>query len=255
VRIETHKNLPRSVEVPLRILTQKLGYEIHRIERSRDGPYTAVRPLATYSPWNRDKRFLETYRIIQAHTLVDIYRCFELWTLVGQVKKLRGSLIEVGVWRGGTGALIAKRASMCGIRETVYLCDTFGGVVKASDKDSQYKGGEHSDTSKQVVESLLATLGLTNAWILAGIFPEETAKSVEKQSFSFCHIDVDVYQSAKDAVDWIWERIVSGGILVYDDYGFRSCDGITRYVEEQISEPDRLIIHNLNGHAIVVKIK
>jgi O-methyltransferase len=48
--------------------------------------------------------------------------------------------------------------------------------------------------------------------------------------------------------------MVHGGIIVYDDYGFKGCDGITKYVEEQIPREDRLVIHNLNGHAIILKL-
>jgi hypothetical protein len=32
------------------------------------------------------------------------------------------------------------------------------------------------------------------------------------------------------------------------------CEGITRFVNEQVPMPDRLVIHNLNGHAIVIKL-
>ena len=42
--------------------------------------------------------------------------------------------------------------------------------------------------------------------------------------------------------------------MVYDDYGFYGCDGITKYVEEQMMRKDRLVIHNLNGHAIILKL-
>jgi len=184
-----------------------------------------------------------------------MFRCYELWFLVEQVQNLEGSLIEIGVWRGGTGALIAKKANLCGIMAPVYLCDTFTGVVKAGDQDPFYKGGEHDDTSGQIVESLLAGLGLKNAVILEGIFPDETAKGLEQESFRFCHIDVDVYKSAKDIVEWIWDRMVVGGVIVYDDYGFKGCKGIATHVEEQLSCRDRIIIHNLNGHAVIVKIK
>jgi O-methyltransferase len=59
---------------------------------------------------------------------------------------------------------------------------------------------------------------------------------------------------AKDIVDWIWDKMVHGGIIVYDDYGFNRCDGITKYVEEQMNCRDRLVIYNLNGHAIILKL-
>ena len=52
---------------------------------------------------------------------------------------------------------------------------------------------------------------------------------------------------------WIWDRMVPGGIIVYDDYSFTGCDGITKYVNEQMLEPDRVVTYNLNGHALVIK--
>jgi O-methyltransferase len=236
----------------------KLGFEIHRMPSPPSNPeyYEVVRPSATYSPWNKDSAFQEIYTAIQGFTLVDRYRCFELWTLVEQSSKLEdGSIIEVGVWRGGTGALIAKQATNCGITNPVYLCDTFTGVVKASPKDSTYKGGEHADASRQIVEDLIFNqMKLDNVQILEGIFPDQTSYVIEQQKFRFCHIDVDVYQSAKDVVDWIWDKMVHGGIIVYDDYGFEKCNGVAKYVEEQIKYKDRLVLHNLNGHAVVVKL-
>ena len=48
----------------------------------------------------------------------------------------------------------------------------------------------------------------TDIEILGGIFPEETGGKVENLKFRFCHIDVDVYLSAKDVTEWIWEWLV-----------------------------------------------
>jgi len=218
--------------------------------------YQRINPIADYAPWTTDKQFLDTYHAIKPYTLVDIYRCYELWTLVEQSKNLKGSIIEIGVWRGGSGALIARRAELCGIMGNTYLCDTFTGIVKASSKDPLYKGGEHDDTSRELVETLIYDrLRLKNVKILQGIFPDETFKDVEKEVFRLCHIDVDVYQSAKDITEWIWSRMVIGGMIVYDDYGSFGCAGITSLVEEQKHNEDRLSLYNLNGHAVVIKIK
>jgi O-methyltransferase len=239
-------------------LARKTGYEIRRRPRDPNvgGPlYGPVNLETTYSPWNGDEAFVAAYRAIVNHTLVDIYRCYELWSLVEQSHKLTGSIIEVGVWRGGTGTLLAERASTCGISDTVYLCDTFTGVVKASERDSTYRGGEHADSSRSTVERLLSSRKLSNARILEGIFPEETGCFLESATFRLCHIDVDVYRSARDAAEWLWPRLVVGGVIVYDDYGSQGCSGITQHVDEQISFHDRLVLHNLNGHAVVVKIR
>jgi O-methyltransferase len=240
-------------------MANRLGYDIIKIPTTTTSSiakeYETVHPYVTYSPWNKDARFQEVMTLINGYTLVDKYRCFELWKLVEQCSKLeKGAIIEIGVWRGGTAALIAQQAKNCGIKEKIVLCDTFKGVVKAGEKDSAYKGGEHADTSRQTVEELILTrMKLDNIEILEGIFPEQTGHQVEGMQFRFCHVDVDVYQSAKDIVAWIWSKMVSGGMMVYDDYGFYGCDGIAKCVDEQMTCKDRLVFHNLNGHAVVVK--
>jgi O-methyltransferase len=246
------------LKIALQGVLRKFGLQLVRLpadtSRADTSEYEDIHPIATYAPWSSNAEFLSTYKLIQRNALVDIYRCWELWTLVGQTAKRDGGILEVGVWRGGTGALIAKRAQAAGSNDPVYLCDTFEGVVKAGLHDADYKGGEHSDTSQHIVEKLLRTLDITNVHILKGVFPDETAHLIEPGArFKLCHIDVDVYQSAKDVMAWIWDRMVPGGIVVYDDYGFIKCEGITRYVNEQVAESDRLVLHNLNGHAIVVK--
>lgn len=43
------------------------------------------------------------------------------------------------------------------------------------------------------------------------------------------------------------------GVIVFDDYGFLSTDGITKLVNENFIDDDFLIVYNLNGHAILVK--
>jgi O-methyltransferase len=227
------------------------GFQLVRVpNRSEYGP---VLPIADYTPWNLHPEFLATFERVRDHTMVDIYRCWELWTLAGQTTKLEpGAFLEVGVWRGGTGSLLAKRLALAGSEELVYLCDTFAGVVKAGGQDGFYKGGEHADTSKELVEGLLRSLQITNARLIKGIFPEESGPILADCRLRLIHIDVDTYQSAKDIMEWVWTRLVPGGIVVFDDYGFSVCNGIKRLVNEQTAS-DKLVIHNLNGHAIVVK--
>lgn len=205
---------------------------------------------ATYSPWLSDPEFLSAYEAITDYTLVDAYRCYELWDLAKQSSHLNGAILEVGVWRGGTGCLLA----MSSPGKAVYLADTFTGVVKAGVKDTNYKGGEHADTSAQAVSRLLASARVANAQILNGIFPDETAAGLEGP-ISLLHIDVDVYQSAKDVVEWALPRLPRGAKIVFDDYGFFGCAGVTRLVNElRESLRDFAFFYNLNGHAVFVRL-
>jgi O-methyltransferase len=210
-------------------------------------------PHATYSPWWTDEPFMRTFEDVRDATLVDIYRLYELWRLVDQVADLEGDLIEVGVWRGGSGCLIARRAQQHCPTATVYLCDTFEGVVKAGRHDNEYVGGEHNDTSSTNVRDLARRFSLDNVTVVEGVFPDEVDNQFGASRFRFAHIDVDVYDSARDSFLWIWDRLVPGGVVVFDDYGFHDCEGVTRFVNEAARRPDALFFHNVNGHGVIVK--
>lgn len=242
------------MEIPIESLLEAIP-RLRGMPITSDGniSHAVVIPAATYAPWLDDAQFKTAYSGIWENTLVDIYRCHELWRLVAQTASIPGDILEVGVWRGGTGALMAAQSKHLGLSKRVWLCDTFTGVVKAGDNDSYYRGGEHADTSIEVVTDLCRKLELDNVTLVKGMFPEESGDRLGEAALSLCHIDVDVYESARAITEWAWPRLSVGGVLVYDDYGFLSCDGITRLVNEMQGRPGRVTIHNLNGHAVVVK--
>ena len=224
-----------------------------RGEAVRSGAHEMAYPISTYAPWQSDQDFRRVYDQVRKNTLVDVWRLYELWSIVGELADVPGAILEVGVWRGGSGALMASRAKALGSEDGVYLCDTWEGVVKTGEVDTYYRDGKHDDTSLGIVEKLLAGMGLDRVECLQGIFPDDTGDKVADQTFRLCHIDVDVYQSAKDVLDWVWPRLSPEGMVVFDDYGFPACPGITQFVDEQRMQPDRLVLHNINGHGLIVK--
>lgn len=131
--------------------------------------------------------------------------------------------------------------ALAGTDKKLFLADTFSGVVNAGPNDSTYKGGEHADVSLNEVRSLFRKNGIPNIKILVGEFPLETAKFIQG-NLSFVHIDVDVYDSAKDILNWCLPRMAAGAIIVFDDYGFMSTDGVTKLVNESLASSAYLFI-------------
>lgn len=205
-----------------------------------------------YAPWEDDKSFNELYLQIKDYTLVDVYRLYELYMLAKQTAHVKGELIEVGAWRGGSSVIIAKGFESTGNKPAFYCCDTFTGVANATDIDKEYNGGEHADTSLQIVKKLFQKHNLDNIKILQGIFPEETGNVLQNTIFSFCHIDVDVYKSALQILEFVWPKLSVNGVVVFDDYGFISCNGVTKLVND-LKIGNARFIYNLNGHAILIK--
>jgi O-methyltransferase len=221
--------------------------------------YERIAPNASYAPWRSDAEFLNAYGMISDNTLVDLYRCWNLWHLVGQVAKHADPLdhfVEIGVWRGGTGVLMARAMAIHGLRQPIFLCDTFQGVAKAGVNDPNYHGGEHSDTSVEIVAALAESLGLRSGSyeIFVGVFPEDMPRNLRAGKFAYVHIDVDAYQSAKECFAEIWPRMTAGGVVVFDDYGFVTTSGVAKLVDELMRVPDGVCMYNLTGQAVFLKL-
>jgi O-methyltransferase len=227
---------------------------IRNIKLSQNRPgisHQHILSHATYSPWLDDLEFVDAYQKIKSHTLVDEYRCYELFQSAKRSAQLSGVFVEIGVWRGGTAALLGLAAG----KKPLFLFDTFEGVVKPSDKDTVYKGGEHSDTSEPSVNAFLLALGLSNYELIKGIFPDHCKLPVSQ--VSLCHIDVDTYHSAKDCFWAVWPHLQVGGVVIFDDYGFWGCEGVTELCNElaaDFSPREAAFVHNLCGHALFFKV-
>ena len=212
-------------------------------------------PVHSYpydAPWLTDATFSRLYDQIRNNTLVDRVRCYSLYLIVQQIRNVPGDILEVGTWRGGTAGLLATLEPA----RTIFAADTFRGVVKSSAWE-HYQDQAHDDTSEELVRTFLETdLALTNCRILTGIFPEDTGSQIHGRQLALVYLDVDVYQSTKDAFEYVWDQLSVHGIVVFDDYGMiNACEGISRFVSEIQGDDDKLFISNLNGQAYIVKLR
>lgn len=188
--------------------------------------------------------------------MVDLYRLYELSNLAREAADLDGDYLEVGTWRGGSSAIVQQARISKEHNGKFYVADTFKGVVKANPAaDTIYKGGEHSDAKLEHLDLLYRELKLEKPEILVGIFPDDFI-NINIGKLAFVHIDVDTYESAKSVFYWCLPRFISGSIIVFDDFGFHGCDGVTLLVKE-LSTKSNLCdkfytIYNLNGHAILI---
>src|SRR6185312_10946521 len=82
------------------------NFNLELVRTPSGGMYSHVHLPDVYSPWNTTAKFVEIYQAVRNNTLLNVYKCWELWRLIQQTLKLQpGGILEVGVWRGGSGAL------------------------------------------------------------------------------------------------------------------------------------------------------
>lgn len=159
-----------------------------------------------------------------------------------------GDVIECGSYRGATALLIALLGEIQGRRQKVMILDTFSGSPAGVEIDSlrtkrEYiLPGGYPDLLRQQAEQL-GVAGRVE--IHTGTFNETFEKLATKAlSFSFAHIDANLFQSTWDACRFVIPRIVSGGAVVFDDY-HGPCDlgarlAIDRYFANSHARPRRL---------------
>lgn len=201
--------------------------------------------------WDEDEEFKVIFTQISPHTLVDKPRCFMLYQVLQHALSVSGDMAEVGVYKGGTARLLGLVAQKKGSNKEISIFDTFSGMPVTDPTKDMHREGDFSDVVLAQVKTLLADL--PNVKIYPGFFPE-SAGAIEQKTFSFVHVDVDIYQSVLDCCKFFYPRLRSGGVMVFDDYGFRSCPGAKMAVDEFFSGTKERPIYLSTGQAMVIKL-
>ena len=146
-----------------------------------------------------------------------------------------GDIVECGVWRGGSMMVVASMLLNRGDdSRDLYLYDTFEGMPLPSLLDVQYDG----QPARELYDEAARSQG---AWCYADIgevaqnlkstgYPEGRTKlirgSVEDtipdsipEKIAILRLDTDWYTSTLHELEYLYPRLVSGGILIIDDYG------------------------------------
>lgn len=198
--------------------------------------------------WNDDVEFNKMMEPIN-NTLVDKVRCFMLYQFSNHVGGLKGDIAEIGVYKGGTAKLFSQIFEKRG--KKIYLFDTFSGMPPTDSVKDLHKEGDFNDTSLEAVKQFLR--GCNNVVFYKGFFPD-TAKPIMDKTFCLVHIDVDIYKSVMDCCSFFYPRMISGGIMVYDDYGFLSCPGAKSAVDEFFRDKPESPCYLPTGQCLVIKL-
>jgi len=155
-------------------------------------------------------------------TLIDVART---------VYPLSGDWVEVGVYKGDSAV---ELAGLIRPPWRLWLYDTFTGHPAecfGDESEPGHKPGKYRDTNpNKVLERIRRAINpYCCACLVPAVFPH-TASLPDR--IALAHVDVDLYLSTRDALTALWPRITSGGALVCDDYGYGSCPGAKRAVDE-----------------------
>lgn len=234
--------LSTAIRVLIQTALAKFGYQIKQIQPEGDAN-------SILQPWYEDDRFKKLLWQIKGRTLVDEVRCYTVYQFAEWAAKLPGDVAEAGVYRGGTARLLSK--TLESTDKLLHLFDTFSGMPSTDPNKDIHKEGDFSDTSLESVKKYLHDC--KNVRFYQGVFPA-TSEPVKDMTFSLAHIDVDIYQSVMDCCLFFYPRLQKGGIMLFDDYGFRSCPGAKIAVDEFFSDKPEDTFFLPTGQCFIIRL-
>lgn len=188
-----------------------------------------------------EPEFLELHELCRQETMTSLERMYALWSATRYIvdNELPGDFVECGVWRGGSVMLMAATLLRLGDpSRDLWLYDTFRGMTAPTGDDVQAMSGrsaaeilsEHERTpgdpfwgmaGRDVVERNLRRTG----------YPFERFRVVEGDVtatlpetapafIALLRLDTDWYTSTRHELEQLYPRLVRGGVLIVDDYGY-----------------------------------
>jgi hypothetical protein len=182
-------------------------------------------------------------------------RLYTLWQAISALPAGAHPIAEVGVYRGGSARFIGEALRFHGKANPFFVCDTFQGHVAVDEElDGDHRTGvQFTDTSVDDVERYLADL--PNIRVISGDFQQTSAQLEAHGPFALAHLDVDVYPIMCHALNFFARRLLPAGLIIVDDYGFNTCIGSRKAVDEfAAAHGDFRKLHLLTGQAVLVRV-
>lgn len=177
----------------------------------------------------RDPRFVAAYRAGMENgppaTRVEWRVHVALWCAT-QALRLEGDFVECGVHTGIlSGAVMTWLDFAKETRRRFFLFDTWAGIPVEQMTAAERAMGESANRKYQNGDVLHADVlkkfsRWPNAVITRGRVPESLAAMQDCQRVAYASIDLNVTEAEMGAIDFLWPRMASGGIVLLDDYGW-----------------------------------
>jgi O-methyltransferase len=223
-----------------------LNYELKRLSSSPiPGTWLELDWIANH-PWDKYKDFEEDHYL----------NSFRRQALINEIKEIErkkvvGDFLELGVFKGFSAYTMLVYG---GNHRRYFGFDTFAGLSspKPDIDGTHWKKGDLSFSEKEAI-SKLRPFG-DRVTLIEGEIPAVfQIEPMQGQKFALVHVDLDLYEPTKAALEFGWHRLSYGGSLVCDDYGFETCPGATRAVEEFLFGCDNFDLFESVAGGIVVR--
>ncbi len=170
-------------------------------------------------------QFGHLHHTVRPYTMLSYARLRRLYQAIEHVVKrgIQGDIVECGTARGGSAALMGLALKRLGADRPLWVFDTFEGLPPPTDADPDkeigrlYTGSCRGELKE--VQDLFKSFDIFHhARFIKGLF-QNTVPGSDIDKIAVLHIDADWYESVKVCLDHFYDRVSTGGVIQFDDYG------------------------------------
>jgi len=199
--------------------------------------------------WREDGAFLDYYRkMVGRVNYHSLDRKFTLDQLLKLTARVAGDTVECGAYEGASSWLIYRAGK--GQGKTHHVFDSFAGLNAPRKEDGEFWKPGDMTAAEEKCKSNLREFDFVKYYI--GWIPQRFPE-VAGWKFSFVHLDVDLHQPTQDSLEFFYPRMSPGGIILCDDYGFSTCPGSKKAMDEFFAAKPEKIVHLPTGQAFIIK--
>jgi O-methyltransferase len=179
---------------------------------------------------------IEFCRQVTALSLGGVEVKLNTWELAERalVEGIPGNFAEAGVFAGAHVAVMARVLMKYGIKDRrIHLFDSFEGIPKAGPRDDDGTRamcgvGAMNESSGVSVCSVAGVRGYMQMWGVdesllvfhPGWFCDVLPKDAPGiGALALLRLDVDLYDSTTDCLEWLYPHLSPGAFVIDDDYG------------------------------------
>jgi O-methyltransferase len=242
--------LPPSLSGPVNELVERSG---RQWTYDADGMATVH-----YSPFQDDREFTRLYDEMSEEWFVGtlMEARWRMWLLTrhaAYASRLPGNFAEFGVYRAGCARMVLGTTALDPGRR-LYLFDTYSGIPDdrlTPGERQEGLGGSLADTSAEYVRRLLSPWDPIPVVCAGDVF--ETIPATDTGPLAFVHLDLNAAAPTRHVLEHVYDRIVPGGVVVFDDYGWSGYEDQRRTIDEFLRDQTETIIALPTGQATFLK--
>jgi O-methyltransferase len=223
------------------------------IARVLGPPFLRNRPIATWPGWLGLALEVKVPRAVTPKNIADPTGRANiniLTEMIERTQSLTGVVADCGVYKAASTVGMALFMRQHGIRKQIYAFDSFQGFDSESvtgdldlgevNNKARNKMGYRDFTLEQV-KSKIRSFRIDNITLVPGYFSQSFKTLPPDLRFSFVHLDVNLYESYREALEFFYPRLDPSGIILLDEYNDPPWPGCNKAADEFLAgKPEKL---------------